>query len=190
MPLSFVRKVEITRISLQWLYDSAEARPDPADSLDESDGRAMSAADQSELDPIASTSRLPLAAAASAPTRLKVTPDCLVAEVQSPRRVATDSSLLRQARSNSPDLKGKGKALSGNDGSEHGEGSSDDGDKDDGKPSDATEAGKPGTSTDDPNEEILYKVLPKANIVGLKYARGITTRTCWMLPFPLPRQGH
>ncbi|TNY23571.1 SNF2 family N-terminal domain-containing protein [Rhodotorula diobovata] len=67
------------------------------------------------------------------------------------------------ARSSSPDAKGKGRALEGGGA---GDGTSDDDDKD---------TKKPLVPQEDPEERALLASIPKANIVGLKYARGITT---------------
>ncbi|BGP02413.1 SNF2 family helicase [Rhodotorula toruloides] len=66
-------------------------------------------------------------------------------------------------RSSSPDTKGKGRALPGEDGGA--------GDVDGVK----AEDGEAGDVKLNPEEEILLGAVPKAKIVGLKYARGIAT---------------
>ncbi|GAA5833205.1 hypothetical protein JCM9279_001454 [Rhodotorula babjevae] len=71
----------------------------------------------------------------------------------------TDAPTL--TRSSSPDIKGKARASEGGGAVEPG---SDD-DVDD----------KPAVGGEDPEERALLAFIPKANIVGLKYARGITT---------------
>lgn len=113
----------------------------------------------------------------SSPTRMsrRVSP-------RLPRRTYCDGSLTSHilvqptlARSSSPDAKGKGRALEGGGA---GDGTSDDDDKD---------TKKPLVPQEDPEERALLASIPKANIVGLKYARGITTRASACYSSPLSR---
>ncbi|GAA5921661.1 hypothetical protein JCM3775_001751 [Rhodotorula graminis] len=66
-------------------------------------------------------------------------------------------------RSSSPDIKGKARASEGGGAVALGSDDDDDDDK------------KPVLSGEDPDETALLASIPKANIVGLKYARGIAT---------------
>ncbi|TKA56849.1 hypothetical protein B0A53_01250 [Rhodotorula sp. CCFEE 5036] len=97
-------------------------------------------------DPVASTSRLATASSLNIPR---------------------DDEKPAIKRSPSPDRKGKGKASPDADA----DGQVDE--ADDVKPQDREDS-KP-TAIEDPNEEILFHTLSKANIVGLAYAGGIRT---------------
>lgn len=118
-----------------------------------------------EQDPIASTSRLPSSSNRDLDDADSVR--TLIYRIRDRMIHTADTLELAlqpgKTRSSSPDVKGKGKA------SIPDVGSSGAVDKADHKEQADSTAGNP-------TEEILFHTIPKANIVGVKYARGVVTR--------------